>query len=750
MLSADHTRTHDRHLTRPRVAAPAGVRGPTLLLLWLGVLLPFALLSPSRARAVQYEMLIDVDTEEDLQELFTTGQISEDTWNTLVQIMRAGVDLNRADREALYALPNLRYDDVDAILAYRQEAGTINDPAALVPAGVLTEEQLLQIAPFLTVAGDFRPLSATNGRVRFQMVGSPADDRAPSTSLQARVTTLRNLSVGLALVSTRLRVGPVRYDPTRDALSVGAPRTRLHVPKLFVRWEGEHAELLLGTFRAGFGQRLTFDNSDRFTPNGIYADDAVFWNPGMSTRCRETTGELSDSPCAGPEGQARVTSDLRWRNSLMGAAVGAEHLSLGDGWLQLYAFGSYQPQSIYQYELYDRGRCADPRNDSDPNCAAPDLYRRNNDDLLATNSELSSQTLDNTYAQALGGGNVSYFFNRRAHVGITGYAAHARFLAQGIELDFQEWSSRPSGGGVYGAVGADVAFGRGLWDLFMEVAHTFDQEAAGGGGLGGIVRSTLTWERQELELSARYYGADFANPYGRSISASDEQNGNRARDEVGGRVRYTGNIEDVINLRASADLWSQPSDGRLKLLAFVRADLAVSDVISPGLWVQYQDKDLRSSGRLNVCFSTSVENDENGEPIPCGGQQLQVTARLRVALGRRYSLLAQYRHEWLDDGSSVHDANLRRDASAFISLRGNPIDPLRFVIRARFLFEDTAHRDRLEQSLWYYADVSYRFPIRLTMRVRYDVLHYLDTRESTSQRSPNPEHWARIELEQAF
>ncbi|MEZ4330094.1 MAG: hypothetical protein R3B40_32995, partial [Polyangiales bacterium] len=517
----------------------------------------------------------------------------------------------------------------------------------------------------------------------------------------------------------------------------------------FVRWEGEHAEVLLGTFRAGFGQRLTFDNSDRFTPNGIYADDAVFWNPGMTTRCRESTGELADSPCNTFTGAQRITSDLRWRNSLMGAAVGAEHLSLGPGWLQLYAFGSYQPQSIYQYEIYDRGRCADPRNDSDPNCAAPDIYRRR-DDLLAPTSEYSFSTLNNVYAEALGGGNVSYFFSRRAHVGVTGYAAHARFLTEGIDLDFQEWSTRPFGGGVYGAVGADAAFGRGMWDFFLEVAHSFDQQAGGGGGLGAIARTTLTWDRQELELSARYYDEDFSNPYGRPIAASDEQSGNRARDEVGGRVRYTGSIANTLNLRASADLWSQPSVQQVKLLTFVRADLTLGDVVNPGLWFQYQNKDLQRGGHLDVCFSMTTDDDENGEPIPCTGEQYQVTARLRLALGRRYSLLAQYRHEWLDDGSTVHDQDMRQDASAFISFRGNPIDPLRFVVRARFLFEDVAHRDRLEQSLWYYADISYRFPVRLTVRLRYDVLHLIDTRDATAVHSPNPEHWARIELQQTF
>ena len=184
---------------------------------------------------------------------------------------------------------------------------------------------------------------------------------------------------------------------------------------------------------------------------------------------------------------------------------------------------------------------------------------------------------------------------------------------------------------------------------------------------------------------------------------------------------------------------------------YARADFPVLDSFTPGLWLQYQNKDLRTGGsRQDVCFSVSTENDENGEPVPCTGEQIQVTGRLRLQLGRRYSLLAQYRHEWLDDGSSDFDTSLRQDVSAFVSFRANPIDPLRVVVRARFLFEDLQNRDRMEQSLWYYLDVSYRFPSRLSLGVRYDVYHYLDTRASSEARSPNPAHWGRIELQQRF
>ena len=651
--------------------------------------------------------------------------------------------------QEIYALPNLTYDEVDRILAYREEAGRIGDPTALVGAGALTEERLLQIAPFLVVGGQFDSLGATNGRVRFVAVGAPTDGRAPSMSLQARVSTLRHLTVGVSMLATRLRVGDVRYDPGRDALSATPATTRFRVPKFFAEWQNDHVQLVLGTFRAGFGQRLTFDNSDRFTPNGIYLDDAIFWSPGTSTRCRESTGELTDSPCAGAAGSEYVTSDLRWRNGLTGIGIGIPHIKLGESWLQLYAWGSYQTQSIYQYEIYDRGRCDDPRADTDE-CSSPDVFRRRDDPLEPT-SRFSFQTLDDLYAEVLGGANATLFFNRRAHIGVTGYAAHARWLTEGIDLDFQEWASRPFGGGVYGAVGVDAAIGFGIWDGFLEIAHTFDDMEGGGGGLGLILRNTLTWNRNELELVARYYDEDFANPFGRPIAGPDEVDGNRARDEVGGRIRFTGTPVEGLNLRASADFWSQRSDGQPKLLVFVRADYQLGEVVRPGLWVQYQNRDLSESGtRQDVCFSVSTENDENGEPVPCSGEQIHVTGRLQLQLGRRASIMAQYRHEWLDDGSSIFDDSMRQDVSAFVSVRANPIDPLRIVFRTRFLFEDIENRDRMEQSIWAYLSLSYRFPNRLTLSVRYDVQHYLDTRAATDLRSPNPEHWGRLELQQRF
>ena len=710
-----------------------------------------ALVSP-HADAAEYEVFVDVDDEEELYDLQVTDQISDETFQTLVELMRRGVDLNEASREELYQLPNLTYEDVDAILAYRQEVGFIPDPASLVIAGVVTERKVASIAAFLVVREPGRALAATNGFVRAQTQYAPSDGSlAPSAALQARVTTARYLTLGGAMIHSRLRVGDVRWDPTREALSATEPTSRVHAPKFFAQWDPGPWGVIAGTYRIGFGQRLVFDNSGRYSPNGFFLDDAVFRGTQMSRICRESTGELDASPCAGAAGSEYVTPDFSWREGLRGVAIGFRHAELPVGWMQGYAWASYQNKDIYQYEITDRNFCEDPRNDDDPRCSAPPVYVRNEDDPLAPQAAHSFQTLPNMYDEALGGANLTWFHQRRTHVGVTGYGAVPRWRVQGADLDFQEWSATPTGG-PYGAVGADAAWGRRWADVFVEVARSFDSTEAneygpGGGDWGAIVRQTSTWDSHELELAARWYGAGFANPYARSIAGPDEYEGNRARDEAGLRTRYNGLIADRLSLRALVDVWAQPREGIPKFNSYLRSDVLVVDWFTPGFWFGYQNRDLRTFDRQG-CYEVSVEEDENGETIPCSGERFVMTPRLSFLPHRRVKITAQYQHELLDDPN--YDGSFRQDASAALIVNTNPWRTLRFRLRSRYRFEDIQDNTHLEQSVWTYLEASYRFARVLTTRLRYDLVVWLDDRASTMDRSPSPEHWLRLQLEARF
>jgi len=63
----------------------------------------------------------------------------------------------------------------------------------------------------------------------------------------------------------------------------------------------------------------------------------------------------------------------------------------------------------------------------------------------------------------------------------------------------------------------------------------------------------------------------------------------------------------------------------------------------------------------------------------------------------------------------------------------------------RYDFEDIQDNNRLPQSLWAYLDAALTVRERDTLRMRYDVRVFLDRRESTLTRAPNPEHWLWLE-----
>jgi hypothetical protein len=738
----------------------------------IGLIVGAALALVAPAQAAEYELFIAIDNEEDLYDLLADDQISEATFQTLIELYRRGVDLERASREELYALPNLSYRDVDAIIDYRRAAGSISSPAALVAAGVLTAPQLMAIAPFLLVGPAVADRTDVSGWVRAPALWVPDSPGPPPGALQLRLGS-GDIAVGAVGVVTHGRLGQVAFDPYRMTLSAEPPATRPHLAKLFVQYERDATALIAGSFTAGFGQRLTFDNTDRYTPNGLYFDDTVYRGTALARACKESRGELAESPCAGSTRYTYRAPDYRWRETLLGAAAGLRHHRLGSGWLQAYGFASAAPRSIYQYELYNPTTCADPDNDGDPGCAAPQVVTRR-PDLLEPTAAVSYQTLPAMYRETLLGGNVSYFSGRRTHVGLTAYGADIRWLARGIDLDFQEWSSRPRGGS-FGAIGIDAAWGQGTTDLFVEVARSLDSTPGGGGDIGALVRSvTASGPGSEIEASVRYYGRGFANPYARPIAAADELDGSRARDELGARVRYTARLGRRLHVRTSADLWTPASDLALPRVAlYARGDYEYSRRWRYGAWTSYQNKAITDNSH-RACAEVPEPGQESDPPAPCGGQTVHTAARVRWQPQRRLDLSTQLQLTWQDDDATAFADEFRNDLSAWLTVGAWPTTRLRVRARARYLYENVcwvrdsdygmrrgpgqclsdllsgSANDRNERSLWTYLDAAYRFAGDYRLRLRYDLLARLDHRDSTAARTPSPEHWLLFEAEARF
>jgi hypothetical protein len=723
------------------------------------------LLGAAPALAVQYEANIDVASEQDLYDLAARNEISDETLETLVELMDDGVDLNSASREDLYALPNLTYAEVDAIIQYRRSKGEgrIEDPAELVTSGALTAATLVQIAPFLLIVPDGAHVPIS-GKVRVQSRYTAGDALAPPAVLRTTLRGPYDLSFGLGMLTARTIPGPVTYDKGRNALTAELPAYSIQVPKFFLQWKSQNRSAILGTFRIGFGQRLTLDNTTRYTPDGFYADATLTQYTDLTSLCRQSAGELPDSPCAGDLGNTYVTPDYSWRPTFRGVAGSIKDLGIGEtARLSLHGFLSYQDKSAYQYALVDRGVCSDPRNDDDlVNCLSPLVYVKQPNPGTPT-SRFSYTTLPGVYDELAGGGNIKLELGPRVRIGTTAYYAMNLWRVEGINLDLQEWSAASLYNGPFGAVGVDGALSLGELNFFAELTRTFDSlpGPVGGGGIGVLQRSTYSLKKQEIELSFRYYQKNFANPRSRPISAPDQFEGRRARNEAGARLTYLGKPVDDWSFRAFVDAWILPEDmetpgtaGTANLYGLLRADFLGWRFFQPAALIDYRNKDLGKGGHGQCYADTQIVI--LGEPQPCSGEYYRVAGRFKFQPADRLTLTLQYAHEFLDDVK--YTDRFRQDMRVSGDVAYAPTDSLRLKARTTFLNEaigDAAYGGTnqlrpLEKSLWSWVSVTWLASRPFQVTARYDLYAYLDERPSTLLRIPRPEHRFRLDIESKF
>jgi hypothetical protein len=266
--------------------------------------------------------------------------------------------------------------------------------------------------------------------------------------------------------------------------------------------------------------------------------------------------------------------------------------------------------------------------------------------------------------------------------------------------------------------------------------------------LGVVLRTTAVWPGTEVEWSSRYYGREFENPYSGSIAAADEFEGLRARDELGTRLRYHGDLADRrLSLRGQVDFWLQPSAEVPKGVLGVGADYQLSQLLRPGLALELRSKDLTTFSRSD-CYDLPVADEETDPNATCRGEKLQLMSRLTATPSRVWKLSAEYTHGWYDTGVDNHA--FARDRSASVRATVMPTAGLRVWARVRAREEHLEDDARGESSVGVSGQISSRLTACTKLSLRYDVVAYVDARPSTHLRAPNPEQWGRVELAQTF
>ncbi len=739
-----------------------------------------SLMFAATAAGAIYENTLEIDDEDDLFELQQNGDISDDTADTLLELIREGVDLNSADRDKLYDLPGLSYADVDAIMEYRTAKGRIDDPTELVSAGAITSEQLVQISPFIRIDAA-RPVLPISGRVRLQTRYTNADNMPPPALLNARLKGPFNLSAGFQMFMTRRRTSRPVYDDLNDALSVTDFKYTPQLPRFFAMWSPGKAKLVAGTYTIGFAERLTLDTTRRTTPRGIYLIDDYRRPTDLSSTCRITNPDFGSDPtnaCDNTSGKnTYVTPDYTYREVFRGVAGQIEDLEVGtQSSFSLYGFASYQNRSIYQYQLYDQRYCDDPNDDNSSGCQAPTVY------VNGGPGTLKFSTLNNVFDELAGGGHVTFKPISRIRLGVTGWGALPIFPQSPMQLSFQEYSRYPAGG-AFGAVGVDGHVAWRAFNFYLEASRSFDHRpwvvAANNGGISGGFgveqRSTFSPKGHEFELSLRYYDLNFGTPFSRPISGPDQIDGLRARNELGARFRWLGHLSKDFEARLRADFWVNPyaetdsSTGNVTMPAGIpniyglaRLDFVGWSFFQPAVWVDARNRNLLSNAVRGGCSSggTGATSDDGsgssqlidpitGNPVVCAGDFYRLAVQLTFVPFKRYlhATLKGY-YTWRDDPK--YTDRFRNDVQAYLDLKSSPVDFLQFRLRTRYLNQAIDDNTYLEQSLWSFFEAAWLFTKGARVALRYDLYVWLDKRDSTAARVPNPEHRFQLDFRYSF
>jgi Helix-hairpin-helix motif len=764
-------------------------------------LLFFVFAAPASLAAV-YESPITAETEDDLLAAQERGELSPESAERLIDLLTAGVDLNSAGRDELYELPGLGYKEVDAIIEYRKLKGRIEDPAELVGAEAISGDALLQMAPFIRLepANEVLPVS---GKMRLMGAVGFADTVPPPAYFGGEFKGPWNLRAGIELVTTRFRPSTAFYDGTRDTLMVSWPYYALNMPKLYGQWKAGNRQIIVGTFKVGFAEQLTLDNTQKTHPNGFdvrtrtlqpESGITITYGPGgtvegvnssLSSPCRFSTGELSQTPCPSDGSIPKAMPDYRWREVFRGIAASIEELELGEKGpkLSLFGFGSLQTKSVYQYQLIDKRYCSAPPDGepdprwTDPACGSPAVYVRQTDPSDPS-PRLAYSTIPGVLHELVFGGRAKLQPIPRFYFGITGYGAIPLWTVSQMELDFQEWARTPWNG-PYGAIGIDGKITLGPVDLFTEVTRTFNRIPSrepleqGGGGWGAILRGLVNPKGHLIEGSLRFYDRGFSNPYSSPVSSPDILFGQRARNEAGLKLDYKGKLPADFFVNAWVNLWVLPwadiraidalgnvvtqsaAAGTFNLHGRARVDYRGFSFIQGGVWFDYKNNDLARSQR-GTCYTGALDLDNpldssSTEPQGgCFGESYRVSATVTVKPHKRYlNFTVHADQSWTDD--TDHPTDFRIDRHFWLEARSWLLDNrLNFSARAAYRFFDAYGPERKNDVFWGTFEVAAKPWAFLQPALRYDIYLFNDQRPIGERRNPNPAMTLRLIVDAKF
>lgn len=538
----------------------------------LPALLPLVLpcLLPQQARAYDYGRDIDIDSQEDIYELYNLGDLSEEETDRLVTLFEKKLDINNATPEALFALPGVSLELARSIVDYRLATPFLSVDDLMKVKG-MNSDLFRQARPFVEVSmwigvkelvGKTRISGTADARMAWSVDNSPPPptleeaeasghsfhpsdlglDSLPEFFLRSRVSVDGHWKVG-ALLGFGEGPKDFTYNPDLEVFELKWGRPLLSVSKGFVSYENPEVSAILGSYTVGFGQHLVFDETRRYQTNDFLPDDDAYGSESISIPQR-----------------------------LFGAAVTWRPKEVGRSSISVTAFASRRQNDLYQYDFQLPNRIAD-----DPDNASNQVW--------LNGIPVYPITLPNVYVEQLVGAHAQAKINKKNWLGLTAY--YGGVLK---DFDFVFTSGMPTRD-RYGAFGLD--FGMEFSKLLVtgELAMMDNLSTA------FLLRGVLDLRTVEVMGTVYGYSEDFDNPHSRGFSDADTLDGKRDRDETGAQVRLNWKIMKPLELRLTGHLWNRPTLPAWRGTLDGRLDYTFKRRYSVGLIGSYKDKDLSVTGR---------------------------------------------------------------------------------------------------------------------------------------------------------
>ena len=712
---------------------------------WKLVVLALGLVALLPARPVfaeVYEVPILVDTEDDLRDLLENGDISEEEYDRLVQLLGRPLDLNRSRRDAFFDLPGVTYSMIEKIVTYR-EAQVFRDASDLERAGIPLDV-IRQVRPFVKVSKKLQRPPIVEGEGQLRLLEEFEDGRTPALYVRLRSTFVDFVQVGFAgVMQDRPGTFGYHHEPGLTWLSADESAPRFQAAKYYAMIDRPAWGVIVGTYQAGFGERLVFDETTRINPDGFYPDDLL--------------SEYEESASFGV------------RERLFGVAASMKGIPVGEdaGVINGTLFLSWFPYDVSQDDVDSRLRPQDDSSvyagDTDPN----PLYCESGVDPVACatlgTGRFSSSRIRGAFTETIVGANLAYLPSARWEVGLTGYWARVDWdWQEPNDLYFTE-SARYPDRDSYGAFGVSLKGHYAFFSLFSEYAYAF------GGGSAVILRTAFGWDKVDLEISGRYYAAGFDNPHARGSATADEYQGQRDRDEGGGRLRLSARPLDWLNGRVDLDVWYRPSLDYASLKMTTRFDFDITDWMTFSIGLDYTDKDISAGGRDEE-YEDDV-SESGGEKLRDVGagarlaiwEQLRfdITPRVRLLLFNKSTLwdaevtlaATAYQEPIRRRLNSFYDESFAHDYYVYLLCTARVIDTLVLSARIKYLDEQMDFAFRGESFLEGWVQVRWQIIPELAIQTRYRVRGYLDERDSVRADwgpDTNPEHLLKVGLVTRF